>query len=219
VIRITIEIAGGVPTVAVAPVGTGRVEGAEALLPVAERRPAAPPADPDGEEAFLRARSASGAATAAADALRLQGMEAWGRLVETWARNFGVAEAPQPDRVAALMAICSGYGRAISAYARSCGGLCGATIDALLARSVVPPEEAGLLGRKIALNAVQVASTQGVPLERLMEASILRNVFGDVSPEERDAALAAVPLEGGVAADSLDFDKYPGVGAFEALAR
>lgn len=103
-----------------------------------------------------------------------EGEGAFDALTRTWVQNFGVEQAPQPDRTSALMACFTGHGRAASIYIRERGGLAGACIDSIVRQSLVPPDEAVALGQVISLNMVQVGSAIGVPLDTLLEKSMFR---------------------------------------------
>ena len=141
------------------------------------------------------------------DALIDAGRQAFGRLVTAWASNFGVLDAPQPDRTSLLVACFSGYRLATLAYIRSMGGLATACIDALLLGGMVAPDGANLLGRQIALNMVQVSGSVGMHLDRLLEAGFYQSIDNPhVAPEDRDAVLLATPLGGGIAEKIIDFD-------------
>lgn len=135
------------------------------------------------------------------------GRQAFGRLAHGWMLNFGVLDAPQPDRPSLLVAAFTGYRAGCSAYVRDLGGLSIACIDALLLGGLVSPNAANLLGRKIALNMVQVGSLVGIGLDRLLERGFYAPVSNpEVSFDDPDARLLATPLTGGVAGDSIDFD-------------
>ena len=143
-------------------------------------------------------------------ALLADGAGALGALARTWINNFGVLDAPQPDRIAALVAAFAGYHGGILAYVRERGGLVTAIVDVLVSQNLTAPLDANLLARKVALNMVQVGSTQGLALDRLVEASFYAfRIPDDVPPEGRDDALAAIPLRGGPAMDAIDFTVPP----------
>ena len=134
------------------------------------------------------------AATRAAD-IEI-GRQRFGSMVQTWALNFGVDGAPQPDRPSALMALATGlHTREWAIYVRSRGGLAGATLDCLLAMGY-PPEDATMLAKRMALVMVQVGTVCGLPFDKLIERSLL------VRPEDlADAKIIAGPLD-----DTVDVD-------------
>lgn len=133
------------------------------------------------------------------------GQDAFISFVRVWIQNFGVEGAPQPDRAAAMMGVANGYGKAVTRYVRERGGLAGAVLDALVLANLCAPEDAALLARKVALNMVQVGSALALPMDRLIERSLL--VFR--ANTLTDAELLATPLRGGPAGDTLDFDNHP----------
>ena len=124
------------------------------------------------------------------------GAGAWGSLMWTWAQNFGVDDAPQPDRAGALMAVFAGYPLSVGAYIRERGGLAGACIDTLAREGIVTPDAAASLGKVIALNIVQVGSAIGIPTDGLIERSLVRRADPDT-----------LPLHGGPLADTVDMTR------------
>ena len=149
---------------------------------------------------------------AAHDEAVATGRGALTRLVMLWSQNFGVLDAPQPDRPSLLTACFTGYRHQTIYHVKVLGGLATACIDALLNGGAVTPEHANLLGRKIALNMVQVGSLCGVPLDRLMERSFYNPdipVPDGWTDAQRDATLLATPLRGGIAAATINFDERP----------
>lgn len=124
------------------------------------------------------------------------GRQRFGSMVQTWAQNFGVEGAPQPDRAGALMALSQGhYSREWALYVRSRGGLAGATLDCLLAMGY-PPDTSPMLAKRMALTMVQVGTVCGLPFDKLIERSLL------VRPEDlEDAPIIAGPLD-----DTVDVD-------------
>lgn len=124
------------------------------------------------------------------------GRQRFGSMVQTWAQNFGVEGAPQPDRAGALMALSQGhYSREWAIYVRSRGGLAGATLDCLLAMGY-PPETSPMLAKRMALTMVQVGTVCGLPFDKLIERSLL------VRPEDLEAA----PIIAGPLDDTVDVD-------------
>lgn len=116
--------------------------------------------------------------------------------VERSTNNVGEAKTPQPDRRNAIMGLFAGYDRAASAYIRSRGGLAGACIDSIVRQSLVPPEEGVPLGKRVAMNMVNIATTAAIPLDKLLEKNLLMNI--DTDPN--------APPKGPIAADVIDFD-------------
>jgi hypothetical protein len=166
----------------------------------------APVADPDDAlaAAYARANADADAAAREADAAEdahdrriKDGAAAWAPLMRTWAQNFEVDDAPQPDRAGALMAVFVGYPRSVEAYIRERGGLAGACIDTLAREGVVTPDAAESIGKRIALNIVQVGSAIGLPTDGLIERSLMR----------RAADLDTLPLHGGPLADTVDMTR------------
>lgn len=143
----------------------------------------------DAEAAMLRHASALNEGEGAFDAL-----------ARVWVSNYGVENAPQPDRQGALMACFSGHGRAASLYIRERGGLAGACIDSIVRQSLAPADEAVQLGKHVALNMVQVGSALGVPLDTLLERSMFSRELtpeppapGTLPPEEFDRSKLPLP--------------------------
>lgn len=124
------------------------------------------------------------------------GAGAWGPLMRTWAQNFEVEDAPQPDRAGALMAVFVGYPLSVGAYIRERGGLAGACIDTLAREGIVTPDAAESIGKRIALNIVQVGSAIGLPTDGLIERSLVRRADPDT-----------LPLHGGPLADTVDMTR------------
>jgi hypothetical protein len=116
--------------------------------------------------------------------------------MRTWAQNFEVEDAPQPDRAGALMAVFVGYPRSVEAYIRERGGLAGACIDTLAREGIVTPDAAESIGKRIALNIVQVGSAIGLPTDGLIERSLVRRADPDT-----------LPLHGGPLADTVDMTR------------
>jgi hypothetical protein len=125
-----------------------------------------------------------------------EGTRAWVSVVRTWASNFEVEDAPQPDRASALMAVFSGYPRAVNAYIRERGGLAGACIDTLARENITAPDAAEKIGRRMALNMVQVGTAIGLPVDHLIEKSLLRRDDPDT-----------IPLHGGLLGDTVDMTR------------
>lgn len=166
----------------------------------------ADPARADAEDHVYAKWKAEETAATAQDALVTTGRQAFSRLVSAWCQNFGAVEAPQPDRMSLLVACFSGYRVASVAYIRGLGGLATACIDSLLLLGTVQPEDANLLGRKIALNMVQVGGVVGLRLDQLLEFGFYQaaaNPYPEL--DERDGALLATALTGGVADTKIDF--------------
>jgi hypothetical protein len=157
------------------------------VQPVRAVAPQAPPTGLDAVEARAQVRAAQVA----------EGAGAFGALVRTWVQNFDVEGAPQPDRADALMGAIAGYGPAVAAYVRERGGLAGAVLDTLLRERLSPPDGAVALSKKAALNMVNVGSALRIPMDRLLERSLLLNLPSD--PERpawggpSDATLAFNP--------------------------
>ena len=124
------------------------------------------------------------------------GTRAWAPVVRTWAQNFEVEEAPQPDRASSLMAVFNGHGRSATAYIRERGGLAGACIDTLAREGIVAPEHAESVGKRIALNMVQVGTAIGLPIDHLIERALLRRDDPDT-----------IPLHGGLLGDTVDMSR------------
>jgi hypothetical protein len=124
------------------------------------------------------------------------GASAWAPLMRTWAQNFEVGDAPQPDRAGALMAVFVGYPISVGAYIRERGGLAGACIDTLAREGIVTPDAAESIGKRIALNIVQVGSAIGLPTDGLIERSLVRRADPDT-----------LPLHGGPLADTVDMTR------------
>lgn len=137
--------------------------------------------------------------------LLVDGAAAWAALVKTWVTNFEVPAAPQPDRMAALMTAMSGYGGSCGAYIRERGGLGGACIDTLLRCSLCEPSQAVALGKRMALNIVQVGTVAGVELDQFLEKSLFTR-----APTIEEAATDNTPPKPGVASDTLNFER-PGL--------
>ena len=135
-------------------------------------------------------------ADAEIEARLAEGMRAWTPVVRTWASNFEVEDAPQPDRPAALMAVFSFHSRGVMAYLRERGGLAGACIDTLARENIVAPEDAEHVGRRMALNMVQVGTAIGLPIDHLIERSLLQRA----EPE-------TLPLSGGLLGDVVDMTR------------
>jgi hypothetical protein len=124
------------------------------------------------------------------------GTRAWAPVVRTWAQNFEVEDAPQPDRAGSLMAVFNGHGRSATAYIRERGGLAGACIDTLARENIVAPDAAESIGKRIALNMVQVGTAIGLPIDHLIERSLLRRENPDT-----------LPLHGGLLGDTVDMTR------------
>jgi hypothetical protein len=148
-----------------------------------------------GAEADAAARQAD-AAEAEHDRRIKDGAGAWAPLMRTWAQNFEVEDAPQPDRAGALMAVFVGYPLSVGAYIRERGGLAGACIDTLAREGIVTPDAAESIGKRIALNIVQVGSAIGLPTDGLIERSLVRRADPDT-----------LPLHGGPLADTVDMTR------------
>lgn len=146
--------------------------------------------------ALAKANADADALEAEAERRIAEGAQAWGPLMRTWAQNFEVPDAPQPDRAGALMAAFTGYPNAIGAYIRERGGLAGACIDTLARESIVAPVDAESVGKRIALNMVQVGSAIGLPTDGLIERSLVRRDDPDT-----------LPLHGGPLADTVDMSR------------
>jgi hypothetical protein len=152
--------------------------------------PASPVPDVDERMAAEDAREAE-------ETARIErGTHAWAPVVRTWATNFEVEGVPQPDRAGALMAVFSGHSRAVAAYIRERGGLAGATIDTLARENIVTPDVAAAVGKRIALNMVQVGTAIGLPLDHLIERSLLAREAPDT-----------LPLDGGLLGDTVDMTR------------
>jgi hypothetical protein len=149
--------------------------------------------------AVQRAEATGDGGTASGnDALVEAGMGALSALCRQWVVNMDVPDAVQPDRQSLLMGAFAGYGKAISAYVRERGGLAGACIDAIVRTGLRAPDDAALLGKRVALAMVQVGSALALPLDMLLERSLLL---------ARHEDLATAPLTGGPAGDSIDFSR------------
>ena len=160
-------------------------------------RPSAPSVDADDKADDKAAARAVQEAQDAEEAARIErGTHAWAPVVRTWASNFEVANAPQPDRAGALMAVFSAHSRAVAAYIRERGGLAGAVIDTLARENIVAPDTAAVVGKRIALNMVQVGTAIGLPLDHLIERSLLAREAPDT-----------LPLDGGLLGDSVDMTR------------
>jgi hypothetical protein len=153
--------------------------------------------------AYAQANADADAAAREADAAEAEhdrrikdGAAAWAPLMRTWAQNFEVADAPQPDRAGALMAVFVGYPLSVGAYIRERGGLAGACIDTLAREGIVTPDAAESIGKRIALNIVQVGSAIGLPTDGLIERSLVRRADPDT-----------LPLHGGPLADTVDMTR------------
>jgi len=140
--------------------------------------------------------TAHDAEIAAQEAQIEDGTRAWAPVVRLWAQNYGVEDAPQPDRAGALMAVMNGHGRAATAYIRERGGLAGACIDTLAREGIVAPGDAVTLGKRIALNMMQVGTAIGLPIDHLIERSLLNR-------EEPDDAMP----RGGLLGDLVDMTR------------
>lgn len=152
---------------------------------------------------YAQANADADAAAREADAAEAEhdrrikdGASAWAPLMRTWAQNFEVEDAPQPDRAGALMAVFVGYPRSVEAYIRERGGLAGACVDTLAREGIVTPDAAESTGKRIALNIVQVGSAIGLPTDGLIERSLMRR-----------ADLDTLPLHGGPLADTVDMTR------------
>lgn len=130
------------------------------------------------------------------EAMIEDGTRAWSPVVRTWAQNFEVEGAPQPDRAGSLMAVFNGHGRSATAYIRERGGLAGACIDTLARENLVTPDQAESIGKRIALNMVQVGTAIGLPIDHLIERSLLRRDDPDT-----------LPLSGGLLGDTVDMTR------------
>lgn len=133
------------------------------------------------------------------DSLIAEGAAAWHTLLSTWIQNWGVDGAPQPDRTEALMTAFGAYSKEVSAYVRERGGLGGACIDTLVNARMVPPDEAVQTGKRLALNLVQVGTALGIPLDKLVEASLITET----------GKLSATPPTPGMVQDLLDDRNRP----------
>lgn len=133
------------------------------------------------------------------DSLVAEGAAAWHTLLSTWIQNWGVDGAPQPDRTEALMTAFGAYSNEVSAYVRERGGLGGACIDTLVNARMVPPDEAVQTGKRLALNLVQVGTALGIPLDKLVEASLITET----------GKLSATPPTPGMVQDLLDDRNRP----------
>jgi hypothetical protein len=107
----------------------------------------------------------------------LHGKDQWVALIDVWRDNFGVAEAPQPDRVPHLHAAASPF---VGAYLQTREGLTDATREAIYLLDGGDPEASkpiryGLTNRQlrearlIAENIAQVASFHAPWLTELLE--------------------------------------------------
>jgi hypothetical protein len=107
----------------------------------------------------------------------LHGKDQWIALIDVWRDNFGVADAPQPDRVPHLHAAASPF---VGAYLQTREGLTEATREAIYLLDggdpeVVKPPRYGLTNRQlrearlIAENIAQVASFHAPWLTELLE--------------------------------------------------
>lgn len=166
----------------------------EDVSAVFNREPA-PASDADADDA-AEMMTAHDAEIAAHEARIEDGTRAWAPVVRLWAQNYGVEDAPQPDRAGALMAVFNGHGRAASAYIRERGGLAGACIDTLAREGIVAPGDAVTLGKRIALNMMQVGTAIGLPIDHLIERSLLNR-------EEPDDAMP----RGGLLGDLVDMTR------------
>jgi len=120
-------------------------------------------------------------------------MRAFDALIRTWMSNFEVDDAPQPDRASALMTAANGYGYVVNVYVTDRGGLGGACIDTLLRNSLVSPDVAVPIGKRVALNVVQVGTALGLHLDQWLE----RSLFDPNDPPARSPT-------GGMAKDVID---------------
>jgi hypothetical protein len=174
------------------------------LVPEPDPAPVSDPSTVDVLAAqYARANADADAAAREADAAEAEhdrrikdGASAWAPLMRTWAQNFEVEDAPQPDRAGALMAVFVGYPRSVEAYIRERGGLAGACVDTLAREGIVTPDAAESTGKRIALNIVQVGSAIGLPTDGLIERSLMRR-----------ADLDTLPLHGGPLADTVDMTR------------
>lgn len=170
---------------------------APAWPPVYAPEPVPEPSTVDGLAAqYAQANADADAAEAEHDRRIKDGASAWAPLMRTWAQNFEVEDAPQPDRAGALMAVFVGYPRSVEAYIRERGGLAGACIDTLAREGIVTPDAAESIGKRIALNIVQVGSAIGLPTDGLIERSLMRRADPDT-----------LPLHGGPLADTVDMTR------------
>lgn len=134
--------------------------------------PAAPP-DADPEEQRMMAHAA-----------RLQeGRERFAAFVSKWNQNFGVEDAPQPDRNSALMALTAyGMGPTLE-YIASRGGLTGAVLDVLVSVLNFDPAASVRLAKRLAINIATVDSAMRVRiLSDYLESSVDREKEIDDSP-------------------------------------
>lgn len=137
------------------------------------------------------------------DSLISEGAAAWQALLSTWIQNWGVDGAPQPDRTEALMTAFGAYAKEVGAYVRERGGLGGACIDTLVNARMVPADDAVPTGKRLALNIVQVGTALGIPLDKLVEASLITET----------GKLSAKPPTPGMVQDLLDDrDRPPELG-------
>lgn len=153
-------------------------------------------APPRAEEVCDPEDTRAGDLHAAIEAQIEDGTRAWAPVVRLWAQNYSVEDAPQPDRAGALMAVMNGHGRAATAYIRERGGLAGACIDTLAREGIVAPGDAVTLGKRIALNMMQVGTAIGLPIDHLIERSLLNR-------EEPDDAMP----RGGLLGDLVDMTR------------
>lgn len=189
--------------VPVAPVAPVSVPTAPAPVQVAPQPVAAPVVQPRAvQPAGTPQADPLAALEAEANARAAQiteGAGAFGALMRTWVQNFDVEGAPQPDRADAIMGAIAGYGPAVAAYVRERGGLAGAVLDTMLRDRLVPPEGAVALSKKIAVNMVNIGSALRIPMDRLLERSLLLNLPSDPDRPAwggpADATLAFNPPE------------------------
>jgi len=145
-----------------------------------------------------------------------EGMERIDNLVRSWLQNFGVDDAPQPDRVERLIATFAGFGSGkVWTYLEARGGLTRAVYDAIVRHSLVAETngrseteiaasgESSMVGssgatrlrvaKRVALNMVQVGTAaRGFPLDQWIEACVIASpgeVRDDGSRDVDDSAL------------------------------
>lgn len=127
--------------------------------------------DPGADEALARAQAAFQAVEQ--DRIKvLHGRDVWLALIEMWRENFGVTDAPQPDRVATLTRILHMDGKAVFAYLKTKDGLTHATRDVLCEMLQRPLDNAVKReARLLAENIAQVCSFHAPDIADRLEYS------------------------------------------------
>jgi hypothetical protein len=123
--------------------------------------PAAPVEPEEPSPAMERAR-----------AQLIHGRDLWLALIETWRLNWGIADAPQPERIRILTTMLHTDGASIFAYLRTKAGITDATRDVLCEITQWPLDNSVKReARLLAENIAQVCSFHAPEITEMLEYS------------------------------------------------